>query len=81
MKRSPTPDTETLTALRFIREFCLDQHQIAYRFTVDQIDTMCAEIGLPPIDGEKEADKVLRLMQALHVNDCYNQLKTGVNCC
>lgn len=59
-------DPQALSAMDFIRDFNLNQEQVAYRYTVAHIDKMCAEIGLKAIEGEKEAAKVCRLLNAIH---------------
>lgn len=65
MARELAPNADALAALRFIREFCLCADHIAYRYTVKQIDEMCAQLGLQPVDRETEVEKVSRLLDAL----------------
>lgn len=59
----PNPDAEC--ALDFISKYQLTEAQIAYRYTVEQIRDLCAEIGLPPVEGEKEDAMVTRLSAAV----------------
>lgn len=66
MARAMITDPQALAAMDFIRDFNLDHDQVAFRYTVAHIDKMCAEIGLPAIEGEKEAGKVCRLLTAIH---------------
>lgn len=69
MARVMKPNDDALCALRFIHLFDLDVDQIIYRYTVEHIDTMCAEMGLRPIEGEVEEQKAQRLRAALFSGD------------
>lgn len=65
-KRELKSNLDAVCALRFIKDFKLSADQIAYRYSVDNLDKMCYELGLPPIDGELEAQKIFRILKALY---------------
>lgn len=74
MAREIKPDADILGAVTFIRDYALTPEQIAYRYTVKQIDAMCAELGLAPIEGELEEAKALRLFCAARQPLTFNVL-------
>lgn len=64
-KRDLIPDSDVVEALRHIKEFNLSSDQIAYRYSVKNIDAMCYEMGIEFNDSHNEATKVFRLAHAV----------------
>lgn len=64
-KRELKSDADVVCALRHIKEFGFNIDRVIYRYSVANIDKMCYELGLEPVEGQNEATKVFRLIHAL----------------
>lgn len=68
-KRNLKSSEDVVSALRHIKEFKLTADRIAYRYSVDNIDKMCYELGLRVVEGELETQKIFRLLTSLYPCD------------
>lgn len=64
-KRELKSNESVVSAMRHIKEFNLSTEQIIYRYSVDNLDKICYELGLEAVEGQNEATKAFRIAHAL----------------